>query len=202
MRSQSRTMLSIVSLTAMTACDVPDLDSRSTGEAPPEGGVATEEIRPPTEPESAGVMTYEDAEDFAILHDTSNLRPPDMDENDYRRLLQRRDREESKHTFPDASPPTQADLDLLALRWFAHGTGCVAQNHSERSFGVAAHFSSSIDPECNFTVPWKSVGAKGSALLAAPPESDCSADRAVVTINDEYGFFVDTIVVEPTENAR
>lgn len=202
MRSQSKIVPVIVSLAAAIACDAPDLDSRRTDGTAPDPGVPIDEVRPSNGPQTSGEMTYEDAEDFAILHDTSNLRPPDMDENEYERLLQRRDREELRQLLPDASFPTQADLELLALRWFAQGTGCVAQNHSERAFSIAAHFSSSTDPGCSFTVPWKAVGPKASVILAADASSDCTVDHAVVTINDEYGFFVDTVVVEPTENAR
>jgi hypothetical protein len=199
MRSQSKLML-IASLAAITACDVPDPESQPIDGAPPDRGVATEEIDAPTEPHASGTMIYEDAEDFAILHDTSNLRPPDMDENDYRRLLQQRSREELSQLFPDMTPATQADLELLSIRWFVQGTGCIAQNHSERAFSIAAHFSSSTDPRCSFTVPWKSVGPSASVILAAPAESDCPSDQAVVTINDEYGFFIDTTTVRPSES--
>jgi len=147
-------------------------------------------------PETA--MVYEDEDDFAVLHDTSNLRPPEMDENAYRRLLQEPAREELRRQIPGMNTPTQADLDLLSMRWFAQGVGFVVQNHSERAFNIAAHFSSSTDSTCEFTVPWQSVGPKASAMYTAH-EHKCSADRAQLTINDDYGFFVDSVVVTPSE---
>lgn len=177
----------------VAACDSTERDVHSDRPATHE----TPEFDLEPERPSETALVYEDDDDYAILHDTSNLRPPGMAEDDYRRLLQKSSREELRQLFPDASFPTLADLELLSLRWFTQGTGIVVQNRSDRAFSIAAHFSSSTDSSCEFMVPWKLVGPAASAMFMT--ERECEADQSTVTINDEYGHFVDTAVVQPHE---
>lgn len=65
-----------------------------------------------------------------------------------------------------------------------------------------AHFSSSTDPDCEFSVPWKVVSPKGSAMFTAHDDDECPVDHAAVTVNDEYGLFVDSVGVERSEEPR
>jgi hypothetical protein len=195
--SNWRATVIATAILAATACDV----ERSEQERvpPPTNPEDVDFISPPTAaPET---MIYEDDDDFAILNDRSNLRPPDMPETEYRRLRQRSAQEELRQTFPEVSYPTQDDVDLLSLRWFVQGNGVVAQNQSARAFSVAAHFTSSEDPACQASVPSKMVGPAESAMLA-PPDQTCDFDHVTLTINDEYGFLVDTVSMEPSAEKR
>lgn len=191
-RSDTLRRLLFASIVVVAACDPTERDV-----APSLPSVYDAPSPDPGRASDTAAMVYEDDEDYAILHDTSNLRPPDMDETDYRRSLQESSREELKQLLPDASFPTRADLDLLSLRWFSQGTGVIAQNRSGRAFSIAAHFSSATESSCEFTVPWKLVGPSASAMFMS--DRECGADRATVSINDEYGYFADTAVVQSHE---
>lgn len=175
---------------AVASCDSVEPDSQHEAVVP--------EVDRDGSASMSEAVIFEDAQDFSIFHDTSNLRHPDMTKDDYRRSLQSPAREEFKRTLPDVHLATQLDLGLLSWRWFVQGSGFVVQNHSERSFSIAARFSTSAsaDSDCQFTVPWKSVGPKASAMFTGRI-SECTADRAKIFINDEFGFFVGSAFVEP-----
>jgi hypothetical protein len=193
-----RLALVVVTTVSVASCDAVELDREGVESTPITQG-ATTEADPTDSVAGSEAMVYEDAQDISILHDTSNLRPPDMDEDDYRRLLQAPAREEFKRTWPNTTFPTQRDVDLLSSSWFVQGEGFVVQNHSQRSFSVAAHFSSSMSSDCGFVVPWKVVGPKASAMFTAHDDRGCLTDRAVLAINDGFGFFVGSTVVERPE---
>jgi hypothetical protein len=182
---------------AATACDF----ERSEQEQEQAPHASPDRLAAPPAAASAEQMVYEDEDEFAILNDRSNLRPPDMSVDEYRRLRQRSAQEELKQTFPEVSYPTQDDIDLLSLRWFAQGNGVVAQNQSARAFSVAAHFTYSVAPSCQASVPSKTVGPAESAMLV-PDDQGCEFDHATLIIDDEYGFFVDSVSVEPSEAKR
>jgi hypothetical protein len=163
------------------------------GESPPfeiEASPPASEERSAPSPEAA-TMVYEDAEDFAILNDLSNLRAPGLTAVEHERSLQQRARDELQREFPEVSFPSPEDVEALALRWFVQGVGVVAQNHSARSFEVAASFWSSEDEDCATTVPRKQVGPAEAAILG-PFDQECTPTHADVVIHDEYGFLLDS----------
>jgi hypothetical protein len=159
----------------------------------------------------SGTEIYEDAEDFAIAHDASNLRPPSMSDADYQRALQEPERLTLAQIVPGVRYPEQTDLNLLDLRWFAHGVGIVAQNHSTHAFSLGARFGSSLDSTCSTAVPRTRIEPGESIVLeplaqarpeTEPEEPECDVDLAQIVVHDAYGFFVEYRTLGVAENPR
>ena len=147
----------------------------------------------------AVTLEYEDAEDFAILNDRSNLRRSDVSPLEHRRSLSLRFRDELLERMDEVTLPTDDEIASVSMRWFVTGTRIVVQNPTERPFTVSAWFSTTAEPECGVVVPMRAVAAGGSAMLSPLEASECVLDRADVTLTDEYGFFVNLISVEAKE---
>jgi hypothetical protein len=170
--------------------EVSDLD---TGDLPAEAATKVDG------PRRAASLEYEDAEDFAILNDRSNLRRSDVSPLEHRRWLSLRFRDELRQQMDGVQFPTDEEIASLSMRWFATGTGIVVQNPTERPFTVSAYFSATAEPACGVTVPMRVVPAGGSAMLSPQDTSGCMIDRADVTVTDEYGFLGNQIAVAPEE---
>jgi hypothetical protein len=95
--------------------------------------------------------------------------------------------------------PTDEEIASVSIRWFVTGTGIVVENPTERPFTVSAYFSATAEPPCGAAVPMRSVAAGGSAMLSPQDATECVIDRADPSLTDEYGFFVNLIIVEAEE---
>jgi hypothetical protein len=192
-----RTDLCLVTVFVATAmgCDDPyaEVSDFDTGDLPAEAAAEVDG------PQRAALLEYEDAEDFAILNDHSNLRRSDVSRLDHRRSLSLRFRDELRQQMDDVQFPTDEEVASLSMRWFVTGTGIVVQNPTERPFTVSAYFSAAAEPACGVTVPMRAVPAGGSAMLSPQDSAECVIDRADVTLTDEYGFLVNQIAVEREE---
>jgi hypothetical protein len=193
---QTELCLTIVLVTVITAmgCDDPsagdnDFDEPRAAEAPPKDNV----------PRGRASLEYEDAEDFAILNDCSNLRRSNVSPLDHRRSLSRRLRDELLQNMEGVELPTDEEIALVSMRWFVTGTGIVVQNPTARPFTVSAYFSATAEPACGVTVPMRAVAPGGSAMLSPQDSGECVIDRADVSLTDEYGFLVNLIAVEAEE---
>jgi hypothetical protein len=178
-----RTDLCLVTVfvTTVLGCDDPyvEVSDSDTGEPP----------------RRAASLEYEDAEDFAILNDRSNLRRSDVSPLEHRRWLSRRFRDELRKEMDGVQFPTDEEVASLSMRWFVTGTGVFIQNPTQRPFTASAYFSATAEPACGATVTMRAVPAGGSAMLSPDDTSECVIDRADVTLTDEYGFLVDQIAV-------
>jgi hypothetical protein len=150
-------------------------------------------------PRVSASLEYEDAEDFAIMNDRSNLRPSDVTPLEHRRSLGLRFRDELVAQMDGVTFPTDEEIASISMRWFVTGTGIVIQNPTERPFTVSAYFSATAERGCGVTVPTRAVAAGGSAMLSPLEGTDCVIDRADVLLTDEYGFLVNQIAVEREE---
>jgi hypothetical protein len=194
-----RTDVCLVTVFVATAmgCDDPyaELSNFDTDDLPADR--AAEAVT--NEPPRTASLEYEDAEDFAILNDRSNLRRSDVSPLEHRRWLSLRFRDELRQQMDGVQFPTDEDVASLSTRWFVTGTGLVVKNPTERPFNASAYFSSRAEPSCGVTVPMRAVPAGGSAMLSPQDTSECAIDRADVTLTDEYGFLVNHITVAPEE---
>jgi hypothetical protein len=192
-----RTDLWLVTVLVATAmgCDDPDaeISDFDTGDLPAEAATKVDGLRRAASPQ------YEDAEDFAILNDRSNLRRSDVSPLEHRRRLSRRFQDELRQQMDGVQFPTDVEVASLSMRWFVTGTGIVVQNPTERPFTASAYFAATAEPACGVTVPMRAVPAGGSAMLSPEDTSECVIDRADVTLTDEYGFLVDQIAIERKE---
>jgi hypothetical protein len=192
-----RTDLCLVTVFVGTVmgCDDPyaEVSDFGTGDLPAEAATKVDG------PRRDASFQYEDAEDFAILNDRSNLRRSDVSPLEHRRRLSRRFRDELRQQMDGVQFPTDVEIASLSMRWFVTGTGIVVQNPTERPFTASAYFSATAQPACGVTVPMRAVPAGGSAMLSPEDTSECVIDRADVTLTDEYGFLVDQIAVEREE---
>jgi hypothetical protein len=195
MHSPSDLCLVAVFVATIMGCDDPhaEVGDFDTGDLPAE--VATKV----DVPRRAVSLEYEDAEDFAISNDRSNLRRSDVSPLEHRRRLSLRFRDELQQQIDGVQFPTDEEVASLSMRWFVTGTGIVVQNPTERPFTASAYFSATSEPACGVTVPMRAVPAGGSAMLSPQDTSECVIDRADVTLTDEYGFLVDQITVAPEE---
>lgn len=195
MRLRNDVWLVAVFVAAAVGCDDPyaEIGDSDTGESPAK-------VAPKVDaPRRAPVLEYEDAEDFAVLNDRSNLRPSDVSPLEHRRRLDLRFRQELLQEMDGVTFPTQEEIAALSMRWFAAGTGVFVQNPTLRPFTVSAYFSATAEPTCGQTVGIRAVLPGESVMLSPLDPSECVLDRADVTLTDEYGFFVDRISVEAEE---
>jgi hypothetical protein len=196
-----RTDLCLVTVFVATAmgCDDPyaEISDVDTGDLPAE--VVAEAAAKVDRPQRAASLEYEDAEDFAILNDRSNLRRSDVSPLEHRRRLSLRFRDELRQEMDGVQFPTDAEVASLSIRWYATGTGIVVQNPTERPFTVSAYFSATAEPACGVTVPMRAIPARGSVLLSPKDAGACVIDRADVTLTDQYGFLVNQTAVAPEE---
>ena len=199
MHLRTKLCLVTVFVAAATGCDEPYAETRDfdTGDLPTE--VAAEAATKVDSPRRAASLEYEDAEDFAILNDRSNLRRSDVSPLEHRRWLNLRFRDELRQQMDGVQFPTDEEVASLSMRWFVTGTGIMVENPTERPFTVSAYFSGTAEPACGVTVPMRAVPAGGSAMLSPPDPSKCVFDRADVTVTDQYGFLVNPIAVEREE---
>jgi hypothetical protein len=167
---------------------------------------ASEARRPPLalsrDVESAhDTLVYENAEDYAIIHDTSNLHLSEMSEADHQRISQEHARHELEQAIPGVRFPESGDLKLLKPRWFMQGFGVVVQNRSTHTFSVGANFGSSHDPACRAAVARKRVEPSHSIILQ-PGELECEVNLAQLVVYDKHGFFAEYRTVTPQETLR
>src|SRR5689334_14899690 len=105
--------LVVILAATVAGCDV-DEPSLPTEEEIPDAGA----------PRISGPLEYQgrdDRDDFAVLHDRSNLRRRELSLLDYRRWLSRRDREEVLHDIEGAVLPTEEEIASVSMRWFVTG---------------------------------------------------------------------------------
>jgi hypothetical protein len=150
-------------------------------------------------PRPATSLEYEDAEDFAILNDRSNLRRSELSPLEHRRWLSLGFRDELVQDREGVEFPTEEEIALVSMRWFRTGTGIAIQNPTERPFTVSVYFSATAEPACGETVAMRAVAPGGSAVVSPRDSNDCVMDLADVSLTDEYGFLVNLITVEAEE---
>jgi hypothetical protein len=166
MHSRTDLCLVVVCVATVMGCDdsYAEVSDSDTGDVPAEA-------------HRAASLEYEDAEDFAILNDRSNLRRSDVSPLEHRRWLSLRFRDELRQQMDGVQFPTDEEVASLSMRWFVTGTGIVVQNPTERPFNVSAYFSATAEPACGVTAPMRAVPTGGSAMLSPEDSSVCSTGR-------------------------